>query len=81
VPKSQDVLLYGSAPSWRLGAGADWWIDPHFSLGLDAGWRWCKIAQVSMAQGGSGTLKHADGSNLELDYSGFIAGLKGVFWF
>jgi hypothetical protein len=79
--KSQDVLLYGGAPSWRLGAGVDWWIDPHFTLGLDAGWRWCKITQVDMAQGGSGTLKHYDGSNLELDYSGFTTGLKGVFWF
>jgi len=81
VPKSQDVLLFGNAPSFRLGAGADWWVDPHFSLGLDAGWRWCKITQVSMAQGGSGTLKHQDGSSLELDYSGFTCGLKGTFWF
>jgi hypothetical protein len=81
VPKSQDVLLYGSAPSFRLGAGVDWWIDSHFSLGLDAGWRWCKITQVSMAQGGSGILKHRDGGSLELDYSGFTSGLKGTFWF
>ena len=81
VPKSQDVLLYGNAPCFRLGAGVDWWIDSHFSLGLDAGWRWCKITQVTMAQGGSGILKHYDGSSLELDYSGFTSGLKGTFWF
>lgn len=81
APGGQRSLLYGSAPSWRAGAGLDWWLDRHFCAGLDLGWRWCRIAEVEQAGAASGRLSLPDGSALSVDFSGFSARLGGAFWF
>ena len=76
---SQPLLLYGSAPVFRAGLGLDWWVDSHFSLGLEGGYRACVVRQVTEAESGSGTLKNADGSNTAVDFSGFERGAgRGV---
>jgi hypothetical protein len=81
APGAQALLLYGDAPIWRLGLGADWWLDRDFSVGLEGGWRWCRIRPVTAAGAGSGTFKNADGSNFGIDFSGWTGRLSGTFWF
>lgn len=76
-----DILLYGSGASWRLAAGADWWLNDNFSVGAECGWRWCRIGSIECAGGASGRLKNADGSDTVLDYSGLSTKLAGTFWF
>jgi hypothetical protein len=78
---SESLLLYGSAPDCTLGAGADWWVDRHFSLGVQGGWRWCDVREVTLAGAESGTWKNADGSDRSIDFSGWNLGVRGVFWF
>lgn len=68
APGARELLLFAAAPSWRVALGAEWRLDRHFSTGLEAGWRWCRLEPEASP-------------GLELEYSGLSTRLSGTFWF
>jgi hypothetical protein len=81
APGSQAILLSGDGPDRRAGVGVDAWVDRHFCVSLDAGWRWCRLSPVQCSGGASGRLTLPDGSDLSVDLGGPSARLSGAFWF
>jgi hypothetical protein len=64
---SQSSNLDGSAPVIGLAARYETMIGSHFSVGLQAGYDYCKFTTFNA----NGTVaKNADGSNTDVDFSG-----------
>lgn len=81
--KGQGLML-------QTSAGYEFMFADHVTLGLDIGYRYCKIASLtspnaqttitgSVAEGG--TLKNNDGSDRSLDLGGLFGGIGFRFYF
>ncbi len=72
--------LNGSTTCVKIGGGVEWRFGKHLGLGVDVGYRSAKITEVKadISNGRKNVrVTHADGSPLEIDYSG-VYGKTGL---
>jgi hypothetical protein len=72
--------LNGSTTCVKIGGGVEWRFGKHMGLGVDVGYRSAKITEVKadISNGRKNVrVTHADGSPLEIDYSG-VYGKTGL---
>lgn len=82
----ETLSLSGSTFGCKAGVGVDFFITPHYALGVDVAYR---VANISTVHGkptdpkltGFDPLEKPDGSNWPFDYSGMIIKAKVGFWF
>lgn len=58
--------------------GAEWFLKPQLSLGLDVGYRYVRLSPIAVSTGGN--VLTAGGSNAVADFSGLMARV-GLSWY
>jgi hypothetical protein len=74
--KVQSLDLTGSTVAFKVGGGIDYFFTPHYSLGVDVGYRVAKISTIHGSISGWDPLEKPDKSNWPFDYSGIVSKVK-----
>jgi hypothetical protein len=76
---SDSYTFNGSTVATKIWVGGEYFFTRHLSLGLDAGYRFARIDEITDQYGT--TVYNGDGSNFTLDYSGPFSRATLQFYF
>lgn len=84
--KVETLAFSGSTFGFKVGGGVDYFLSPHYSLGVDFGYRVANIRTVhgnptDQNLGDFDPLEKPNGNNWPFEYSGLFSKVKAGVWF